>query len=71
MTDAQLETLAKVEELLREHFESVLLVLNTRVEEDDNKEVTKVCWHGGSYTALGLAEYAKKYLLDYTKPEDD
>ena len=65
MTPAQDEALKKAWDLLSEHFEHVLLVVDFEVVSGDAHECW---WHGGALTAIGMAEFAKDRLLHSNKP---
>jgi hypothetical protein len=51
--------LDRIRELLGEHFESYLLVVETDLPEDDNATQTLVHYGGGFNTAWGLAMRAQ------------
>lgn len=64
MTPAQRQAIAKAWELLTEHFDSVLLAVD--FETTANGELQNAhagYWHGGSMSAIGLAEFAKDRIL--------
>lgn len=67
MTPAQREALDKAWNILAEHFERVLLVIDWDVEtgEDRNSRVNahECLWHGGSLSAIGLAVFAHDRIL--------
>lgn len=56
MTAPQEEAVARCKEILNEHFEGWLLVLQAEV--DDTKDHYPAFWNGGYATALGLAHIA-------------
>lgn len=71
MSDAQREARAKAIELLTEHFDSFVLL----VESDTNDEQERQCtfflgaFEGGCSAAVGLMERYKMLLLPVREPE--
>lgn len=69
MTDAQTEALEKISQIIREHFESGIIV----VVGENEREMQ---WHGGIASAIGLCTIAKDRLLvhardGYLDPPDE
>lgn len=58
MTEAQREAIQKAWDLLSEHYDHVLVILDWRTEQDDDAHVAY--WHGGALCALGMAEFARE-----------
>ena len=65
MTQAQQDAFCKIEELMREHFEAGVLVIET--VNDDRKHETRSTWHGGYAVSLGLLELGKLQVWDKTR----
>ena len=64
MTDAQKDTLAKINDLMREHFNSgVLAVVCCEIETDDSNDEIHVAWTGGYANAYGLLELGKLQMV--------
>lgn len=61
MTPAQRAAISKAWDLLGEHFDRVLLVVDW--ETNDGCDAHEGYWHGGSLPAVGLAEFAKDRIL--------
>lgn len=53
MTPAQEEAFNKIEDIMREHFESAVFVVSGETG-DDGSNVIRCGWHGGYATAIGL-----------------
>ncbi len=72
MTEAQEQIFSKVEELLREHFEAAVVVVQATTE-DDKADFTKATYHGGYATGIGLLEVAKMEIWDkrQTRPQEE
>lgn len=62
MTDAQEDSLKRIQHEMREHFESGLVI----VETEDEREMQ---YHGGCPNALGLSVIAKDRLLKRIRDE--
>lgn len=60
MTDAQTEALDKIRDIIREHFESGIVV----VEGEEERELQ---WHGGITTAIGLCNVASDRLMMHVR----
>jgi hypothetical protein len=77
MTPAQQQVLEKCYQQLSEHFERVLIVVDTEVidEEGEPGDAHLVYWHGGSMAAIGMAEFAKDRVMrsgrKYVAPEGE
>lgn len=56
MTAAQEQAIEKIQDLVREHFDSGLIL----VESEDERDIQ---WHGGFSAAIGNCEIAKRRLL--------
>jgi hypothetical protein len=54
-TAPQQQVMEKVWELLREHFDSVVLLVDTENSEGTDR-VFEMRWHGGVTTSIGLCE---------------
>lgn len=67
MTDAQEDAIAKVKEILSEHFDACVMVV--QVEEGDKAESNPAFWHGGWALAVGLLEVGKISVLNNRKEE--
>lgn len=55
-TQAQRDVLDQIEELLKEHFDSSILCVQSNCETEDGQEDKTFFYHGGMSTAIGLAE---------------
>lgn len=66
MTAAQQDAIKKAWDLLSEHFERCLLVVDWDIDAPNGESETAHTgyWHGGSIAAVGLAEFAKQRLLN-------
>lgn len=64
-TKPQREAIEKAWDILCEHFERVLVVVDTDVEERDGKpeDAHEGYWHGGSMAAIGMADFAREIIL--------
>lgn len=60
MTDAQNEAIQKIHDILREHFDAGLVIVEST--DDDNVYERELGWHGGISTALGLSIVARRRL---------
>ena len=57
--------LKKAWDLLSEHFDHALLVIEWETNRDEELTDAHIAyWHGGALPALGMAEYAKHYILN-------
>lgn len=64
LTDAQEAALDKAWDLIKEHFDNAVLIIETEVEQSntpDNFFVTS--YHGGVSLCIGLMERAKHRLI--------
>jgi hypothetical protein len=72
MTKAQREAVCKAWDLLTEHFEGSLLVVDWETDQRDENGTAQDArvgyWHGGSMRAIGLAVFAKDRVLNSGKP---
>lgn len=69
-TEAQIEARNKAWALLAEHFDKVVLALDTESPDGDDDSF-EVSWIGGLSTAIGLAERAKLGLISHLSgPEE-
>ena len=66
MTPAQEQAFKQIEEILREHFEASVIVVQA---DDDKKSDVRSSWHGGYATSIGLLELGKLHV--WNKQEDD
>lgn len=65
LSPAQLEALRRAWDVLTEHFENVLIVAATQAPGDgEAATVTRFAWYGGYHAAIGMAESAKRYVMD-------
>lgn len=62
LTDSQWNALNKAWEMLKEHFDHVIIAYDTEAREGTDR-ITEVNYHGGTTSAIGLAEKAKYKLL--------
>lgn len=71
-TQAQEAALARAQDILREHFDtSVILVLTDNVNDDSGTtEVSTMLWSGGKMSSLGLLENYRRKLLSTTADRD-
>ncbi len=69
MTDAQHDALRQVQGFLKEHFEGSLVAVITSPEGSDDKDETKVMWHGGHILARGLALEAADWVKAGGNPD--
>lgn len=71
ITEAQWEALLKTWEILKEHFDHVIVAYDTECR--DGTDRTFECnYHGGITTAVGLAEKAKvKFIKQSFADEED
>jgi len=60
-TPSQDDAVKKAWDLISEHFDRALLVVDVECEDGDDGH--QVFWHGGFLAGLGAAEYAKHHLL--------
>lgn len=65
MTDIQEQVLRRVDDLLREHFEAAVVMVQTFSGENDTDEENLGQFHGGVATVLGLLEIARMRQLKY------
>jgi hypothetical protein len=63
LTPVQVQIRDKAWEMLNEHFDGVILVFDTEVNEGTDRAF-QCNYHGGITVALGLCERAKKDLLN-------
>ncbi len=61
MTEAQNAAVAKIKDIMREHFEAGVLIVNADDDTDDGDE-TRVAYHGGFVMAMGLVNQARNKL---------
>lgn len=77
MSPAQRQAAQKAWDILTEHFDRVLLVVDWEIEEQSPEgkaqDAHEGFWAGGSLSAVGMAEYAKDRILNsgtkYHEPE--
>ena len=62
MTTAQENAMERIEEIMREHFSSGVLVVQGDVLDNDKAEDIRSTWHGGYATSLGLLEMGKLHV---------
>lgn len=76
MTKAQRDAVCKAYELLGEHFDQSVIVINFITSDEKGKmaEAHEGFWTGGSMAAMGLCEFAKDRILhsgrSYVAPEE-
>lgn len=63
LTPAQEEALKKAWDILGEHFDRVLLVVDTETPQGQ-QDAHAVFWQGGALPAIGMASYAHQRLLE-------
>ncbi len=63
-TQAQKEALTKAWDLITEHFDRAVLLINTDKLSDDQETTTCYYWRGGVLSAIGLMEVAKQRLME-------
>ena len=64
-TPAQREAVEKAWDLLTEHFDRVLLIVDYETRDaHGNCDAHEGFWHGGSLAALGMCEYARDRILN-------
>ena len=73
MNPAQRQALCKAWDLLTEHFDRVLLVTDWEVEGENGarQDAHEGNWHGGSLSAVGMAEFAKDRILGSGKKSNE
>lgn len=73
MSPAQREAMQKAWDLLTEHFERVLLVIDFEVEGEDGKrqDAHQGFWHGGALASVGMAEYAKDRIMSCRERDNE
>lgn len=67
MTDAQTKALADIVQIMREHFQAAVIVVEGEGKTDRSEDLS----YGTSGTrssALGLLEYGKDQLLNHNDP---
>lgn len=66
MTKSQREAVCKAWDILCEHFDHVMLVVDFETEGKDGEreDAHEGFWHGGSLAAIGAAEYASRRILE-------
>lgn len=62
ISDAQTEALDRVQEILCEHFEASMVIVEYHTDDDDKTTMTAVCRNASRATALGLCEIGKDYV---------
>lgn len=70
MTQPQQEAWTKATELLKEHFDAFLLVIDTEAA-DNTDRLFDAMWHGGLSTAIGLAERVRVRLCSRSDIPDE
>ena len=60
MTDAQLDAITKAKEILSEHFEGYVIVV--QADEGDKEESNQTFWDGGYALAWGLIQCGNNYF---------
>jgi len=64
MTEVQRAAIRKAWDILCEHFDRVLLVVDFEIEHEGRLTDEHLgYWHGGSMSAIGMAEFARKQVL--------
>lgn len=70
MTNAQQEAWTKSTELLKEHFDTFVLIIDTEAPENLDR-LFDAMWHGGGSTVgIGLCERAKHRMLSRSNISD-
>lgn len=62
MTEAQTEVFARINDLLKEHFDGSLLCV---IDTDDDGQMGTLQYNGGLLQAIGLARAAEAKLLEH------
>lgn len=70
MTEAQEDTLEKIQAMLREHFDCAVLAVAFDVTDDTN-EFPEVIWHGGYLPCLALSYKAHQHIDEASERDDD
>lgn len=68
-SEAQKEAYAKARELLHEHFEFVIICVESEVQDGTDRAFDG-SWKGGITAGIGLAERMKIRLLDKSEISD-
>ncbi len=70
-TQAQQEALQKVFEIIGEHFDGALVVVNSEADDGQSRSITNIFWTGGYLAALGMTEAARQFIVtaSYKVPE--
>lgn len=76
LTKPQRDALKRAWDILTEHFDRVLLVVDADLDSEDGplRDYHQCFWHGGSMSAIGLSEFAKLGILatkSRENPPDD
>jgi hypothetical protein len=66
LTPAQMGALDKAWDMLEEHFDHVLLLIDTEAPEGEDR-VFQCGYHGGITAAIGLCERAKIQIVEEIK----
>lgn len=62
--EAQEKVLQAAVERLGEHFDRVVVIVDTTNESATGEsDATQISWHGGFISAIGLLEYGKERLM--------
>lgn len=69
LTQAQIEARDRAWEMLREHFDCVILAYDTEVAEGADR-CFEANYHGGITAAIGLCERAKLRMMDRSEVSD-
>lgn len=69
MTAAQKDALERLLDILREHFEGGVVVVQTE-NESANDEI-QVSWHGGYANACGLLDLGKARIVEERQRGND
>lgn len=70
MTDAQKSAKDKVWDIIKEHFDHAVLLIETEAEEDTDRIF--ICnYHSGITTAIGLCERGKHYWINLDNQKEN
>lgn len=71
MTEAQEQAFVKIEEIMREHFNSGVFVVAGDMPAEENTEIIRCGWHGGAATAVGMFAVGQRKAMHDVLDEDD
>jgi hypothetical protein len=69
MNPAQRQAICQAWDILGEHFDGCLVVVDWELETDGKcEDAHEGYWHGGSMRAVGLAHFARQHIMESGKP---